>query len=523
VEEGGGAERKAMLDWAAFGVPRWLADRAERLNFGFPLAIQRNALDAVVAGEGGEVGHRDAVVLSQTGSGKTMAYLVPVLAALSEELFRVEGEVLGEGVGKAKGGKRFPMVGLVLVPTKELAVQVCLLAYKLLGGSLRKNYTPGDRLGMFQYGGPRGIRVVGVFDDDTAERAAEGALLEGVHIVVAVPRFLVPAVDRFALDPARARAVAVDELDAILEDPVAGEENMAAMKKLLRNAAGRDLTILCGASVVSAHVRTAQLLRWIRPGPAIVTELGVYSDAKMVDALARLPPGLVHRVCTVDGWRALGTLTKIIRRDCDAFRLEQDRLRSDTPAAAEKSGSGARHPRIMVFAPTEAVARGTAEALQDALWGVSGMKIAVLLPRAGVVPLKVMEWFRDGIINVLVLAPESARGLDFPMVSHVYNLYGPLTVEDYLHRAGRAGRVGQVDVGIVTSVVAPSDQPLVAKLEEKLGLQLNVVEDVADAPDPEQATKEEMVSYLNDIYSLYDAEEKERNKEENGDSKPSAE
>ena len=47
-------------------------------------------------------------------------------------------------------------------------------------------------------------------------------------------------------------------------------------------------------------------------------------------------------------------------------------------------------------------------------------------------------------INVLVTTPLATRGLDFPAVTHVFNLGLVGSAADYLHRAGRAGRIGQV-------------------------------------------------------------------------------
>lgn len=50
--------------------------------------------------------------------------------------------------------------------------------------------------------------------------------------------------------------------------------------------------------------------------------------------------------------------------------------------------------------------------------------------------------FRDNKATFLLAAPSAARGLDLPAVSHVYNLEPPGDAVGYLHRAGRAGRIG---------------------------------------------------------------------------------
>lgn len=62
---------------------------------------------------------RDLMACAQTGSGKTAAFLVPILNRI------LEGGPEGANRGSSYGGRRkqFPL-GLVLAPTRELATQV---------------------------------------------------------------------------------------------------------------------------------------------------------------------------------------------------------------------------------------------------------------------------------------------------------------------------------------------------------------------------------------------------------------
>ena len=52
-----------------------------------------------------------------------------------------------------------------------------------------------------------------------------------------------------------------------------------------------------------------------------------------------------------------------------------------------------------------------------------------------------------------------SRGLDFPFLSHVINYDFPNTTSDYLHRAGRTGRVGRK--GMAISFYSKSDIQLI--------------------------------------------------------------
>lgn len=82
--------------WSALGVPDWLSDRLERLNFPLPTRVQLHALRATEAGD-------DAAVCAPTGSGKTLSYLLPLLIALSDDLL---SEDLAAYLGSAIDGGR---------------------------------------------------------------------------------------------------------------------------------------------------------------------------------------------------------------------------------------------------------------------------------------------------------------------------------------------------------------------------------------------------------------------------------
>ena len=53
-----------------------------------------------------------------------------------------------------------------------------------------------------------------------------------------------------------------------------------------------------------------------------------------------------------------------------------------------------------------------------------------------------MKDFRDGTFPVLVATSVAARGLDITGVKQVINFDLPTNIEDYIHRIGRTGRIG---------------------------------------------------------------------------------
>merc|ERR1719411_1819698 len=75
--------------------------------------------------------------------------------------------------------------------------------------------------------------------------------------------------------------------------------------------------------------------------------------------------------------------------------------------------------------------------------------------------------FRCGIMPILVATSVAARGLDIPGVMHVINYDMPSDVDEYVHRIGRTGRVG--NLGHATSFIDPEgDGDVMPKLVDML-------------------------------------------------------
>lgn len=83
----------------------------------------------------------DMVLRSQTGSGKSIAYLAPILSMLDYPPILEPSMLPGPQA-------------VVVAPTAELGVQLALLLYRLYGGSTVTG-VPGDRANMYTYIGPR--------------------------------------------------------------------------------------------------------------------------------------------------------------------------------------------------------------------------------------------------------------------------------------------------------------------------------------------------------------------------------
>ena len=84
-----------------------------------------------------------------------------------------------------------------------------------------------------------------------------------------------------------------------------------------------------------------------------------------------------------------------------------------------------------------------------------------------------LEKFRDGEVRLLIASDVAARGLDIPLVGHVFNFDVPMHPEDHVHRIGRTGRAGRS--GRAFTLVAPDDTKFLAGVETMLGKEIPAI------------------------------------------------
>ncbi|MFZ9915449.1 MAG: DEAD/DEAH box helicase [Phycisphaerales bacterium] len=156
----------------ALGLGSELVTELTALGYEEPTPIQKAAIPPLLAG-------RDLLGQAATGTGKTAAFALPILQRLSE----IRPEPLRP-------------LGIVLVPTRELAVQVCEACHR--------------------YGRRLGIAVAPIYGGQEFHRQIV-ALRRGLHLVVATPGRALDHMRRGTLDLSAVRIVALDEADEMLD------------------------------------------------------------------------------------------------------------------------------------------------------------------------------------------------------------------------------------------------------------------------------------------------------------------
>jgi ATP-dependent RNA helicase DeaD len=96
---------------------------------------------------------------------------------------------------------------------------------------------------------------------------------------------------------------------------------------------------------------------------------------------------------------------------------------------------------------------------------------------ANSVRAKSLEGIASGRLQVLLSTEMAARGLDIPRLSHVVNFDPPSSLREYVHRAGRVGRLSSLTPGragtVVTFCASPEQATTLLEIGKELGVRMN--------------------------------------------------
>jgi ATP-dependent RNA helicase DeaD len=199
------ADLAATATFADLGLPAHLLDAVVDLGFTVPTDIQAEAIPRLLSG-------RDVVGIAQTGTGKTAAFGLPLLAAVDARLRAVQA--------------------LVLTPTRELAMQV------------------SDAIASF---GARtsGLQVLPIYGGSSFVPQLRG-LREGAQVVVGTPGRVIDLIERGSLDLSNVRFLVLDEADEMLRMGFAED-----VETIAQNVPASRRTALFSATMPAAIKKVA--------------------------------------------------------------------------------------------------------------------------------------------------------------------------------------------------------------------------------------------------------------------------
>lgn len=369
--------------------PELLAAVAD-LGYTQPMAVQEQCIGRAM--QQGDAAFNDLMVSSQTGSGKTAAFLLPVLhtliqqgAAAAEAERKAHDEAIARGETPAKRARKNPLSprnfkaaapgALVLCPTRELAQQVASDAIDLV------KHCRGLRIANVVGGMPYQIQI---------------ARLQNADLVVATPGRLLDLQRSGQIRLDEVQFLVVDEADRMLDLGFA--EDLAEVHQLTAN---RRQTMMFSATFAP---RIQQLAVRVMRQPQRVEIDSPQEKHANIEQKLFWADNQHHKRQLLDHWLRDTSIDQAI-----------------------------------VFASTKVECDGLAEDLQQA--GFAAVSLHGDLSQ-GLRNRRLMA-LRRGQVQFLVATDVAARGIDVPTITHVFNYGLPMKSEDYTHRIGRTGRAGR--------------------------------------------------------------------------------
>ncbi len=382
------------------GLAPELIQAVKDLGFTQPTTVQLKTIPLAMQGEnagGGSEHFIDLMVSSQTGSGKTAAFLLPVLHTLLRQQAQAEAkeradferavaDAAARGEAPPKRAKRKDPTNprhfvpaapgaLVVCPTRELAQQVAHDAIDLV------RHCRGLRIANIVGGMPYQLQI---------------AKLQNANLVVATPGRLLDLQRSMQIKLDQVQFLVVDEADRMLDLGFA--DDLAEINQLTM---ARKQTMMFSATFAS---RIQQLAARVMREPQRLQIDSPQEKHQNIKQVLFWADNAQHKRKLLDHW-----------------------LRDSTINQA------------LVFASTQIECDGLANDLQQE--GFSAVALHGALSQ-GLRNRRLMA-LRQGQVQILVATDVAARGLDVPTITHVFNFGLPMKAEDYTHRIGRTGRAGR--------------------------------------------------------------------------------
>jgi superfamily II DNA/RNA helicase len=401
------AEAAQPNGFVELGLAPELVQAVADLGYTQPTSVQLRAIPlALPSDDPTHQGYNDLMVSSQTGSGKTAAFLLPVLHTLirqqaeaaakeREEYEQACADAAAKGEPAPKRNKRKDPTNprnfkaavpgaLVVCPTRELAQQVAHDAIELV------KHCRGMRIANVVGGMPYPVQI---------------AKLQNANLVVATPGRLLDLQRSMQIKLDEVQFLVVDEADRMLD--LGFSDDLAEINQL---TAQRRQTMMFSATFAPRIQQLA--MRVMHDNGSSVKRVQVDSPQEKHANIKQVlfwADNTQHKRALLDHWLRDTTINQAI-----------------------------------VFASTQIECDGLATELQQA--GFAAVALHGALSQ-GLRTRRLMA-LRNGEVQILVATDVAARGIDVPTITHVFNFGLPMKAEDYTHRIGRTGRAGRDGIAV---------------------------------------------------------------------------
>ncbi|EFJ40682.1 hypothetical protein VOLCADRAFT_77867 [Volvox carteri f. nagariensis] len=363
--------------WEESGLPSLLIKAIDRVGYKKPSPIQMAAIPLGLQ-------QRDVIGIAETGSGKTAAFVLPMLSYIMRQPPMTEEN-------EADGP-----YAVVLAPTRELAQQIEEETHKL---AYYTNY-----------------RIASVVGGQSIEE--QGAKLrKGCEIVIATPGRLLDCIDRHYAVLNQCNYVVLDEADRMIdlgfEPQVIGVLDAMPSSFLKPDEDGAVLE-------ANRTYRTTYMF-----------------SATMPPAVERLAKKYLRRPVVV----VIGSAGKVTDNVTQRVFVVKE---NEKPRVLEQEMESVDEKRVIVFVNTQRQCDNVHRHLEELGYRCTILHGGKTQDQreAGI------KGFRDGTYNCLIATDVAGRGIDVPDVALVINYDMPNNIENYTHRIGRTGRAGKKGVAV---------------------------------------------------------------------------
>jgi superfamily II DNA/RNA helicase len=384
------------MTFEALGLHTSILSALTEAGYTAPTAVQQQAIPAAIEG-------KDLLVSSQTGSGKTAAFMLPSLHRLASAPYAsTSGKTSAQEAQSARARGERPRFRpaqpkmLVLTPTRELALQVTTNTTKYC--SNLRHIKSVAILGGMPY--PKQMQL----------------LSRNPEILVATPGRLIDHMEQGKIDFSQLQVLVLDEADRMLDMGFIED-----IEKIVAATPDSRQTMLFSATLDGV---VGNMARRITKDPLVI----------QINTATTKHENIMQRVHFVDDLSHKN-------------RLLDHLLRDETMDQA------------VVFTATKRDADTIADRLNIAGFSAAALHGDMHQGARN----RTLDGLRRGNVKVLVATDVAARGIDVPNITHVFNYDLPKFPEDYVHRIGRTGRAGRN--GIAVSLVNHAENMLVRRIE----------------------------------------------------------
>ncbi|KAM6223522.1 putative ATP-dependent RNA helicase DDX28 [Rhynchocyon petersi] len=366
-----------------------------------PTTVQLSTIPPLLSG-------RHLLCAAETGSGKTLGYLLPLFQRLLAR--------------PSLSSRHIPAPrGLVLVPSRELAEQVRAVAQPL-----------GTSLGLQVREFWGGLHM--------SKMRLQLSRQPPADVLVATPGALWKALKGQLVSLQQLCFLVLDEADTLLDesflelvDYILSKSHIAENPADLEDPFNpKAQLVLVGATFPEG---VGQLLSKVSSPEALTT----ITSSK----LHCIMPHVRQTFVRLKGAEKVTELVQILKQH-------------------DKSSSTGCRGAVLVFCNSSATVNWLGYILDD--HKIHHLRLQGQMPAS--MRVGIFQSFQKGSQHILLCTDIASRGLDSTHVELVVNYDFPFSLQDYIHRAGRVGRVGsQMPGRVISFVTHPWDVSLVQKIE----------------------------------------------------------